>query len=63
MLMQLFWDIPVDALTVLIEAAEAQGISFVYAISPGLDITYSGSKDIQLLKKKLQQVRSKELSL
>ena len=48
-----------DALTALIEAAEAHGVSFVYAISPGLDITYSSSKDTQLLKKKLQQVSCK----
>lgn len=42
----------------MIEAAEEYGVSFVYAISPGLDITYSSSKDVQLLKKKLDQVSS-----
>ena len=47
-----------DALTALIEAATASSVSFVYAISPGLDITYSSSKDVQLLKKKLEQVSS-----
>ena len=53
-----YWRFILDALTALIEAAEENGVSFVYAISPGLDITYSSSKDVQLLKKKLDQVSS-----
>ena len=53
-----YWRFILDALTALIEAAEENGVSFVYAISPGLDITYSSSKDVQLLKKKLDQVTS-----
>ena len=29
---------------------------FVYAISPGLDMTYTSEKEINALKNKLQQV-------
>lgn len=45
-----------DHLTGLIQAAEEQGISFVYALSPGLDMTYSNSKEVACLKRKLEQV-------
>ena len=45
-----------DHLTSLIKAAYEQNIDFVYAISPGLDITFSSTKDVTLLKKKLEQV-------
>ena len=31
-------------------------IDFYYAISPGLDITYSNAKEIACLKRKLDQV-------
>jgi len=47
-----------DHLTSLIEAATENDVEFVYAISPGLDITFSSSKDVSLLKKKLEQVLS-----
>ena len=47
-----------DHLTSLIEAAAENDVEFVYAISPGLDITFSNSKDVGLLKKKLEQVGS-----
>lgn len=40
----------------LISAAKASGIDFYYALSPGLDITYSALKDIATLKRKLDQV-------
>uniref|UniRef100_A0A182IZD6 protein O-GlcNAcase n=1 Tax=Anopheles atroparvus TaxID=41427 RepID=A0A182IZD6_ANOAO len=45
-----------DHLTGLITAAHEQGINFYYALSPGLDITYSSSKEVATLKRKLDQV-------
>ncbi|XP_052226064.1 protein O-GlcNAcase-like [Dreissena polymorpha] len=45
-----------DNLTSLIEAATENNITLVYAISPGLDISFSSSKDVQCLKRKLEQV-------
>ncbi|XP_026745885.1 protein O-GlcNAcase isoform X2 [Trichoplusia ni] len=45
-----------EHLTSLISAAKAQGIIFCYALSPGLDITYSSQKEITTLKRKLEQV-------
>ncbi|XP_050505146.1 protein O-GlcNAcase isoform X2 [Diabrotica virgifera virgifera] len=45
-----------EHLTGLIQAAKDQNIIFYYALSPGLDITYSSSKDITALKRKLEQV-------
>ncbi|ESO96834.1 hypothetical protein LOTGIDRAFT_115468 [Lottia gigantea] len=45
-----------ESLTSLIEAATSNNITFVYAISPGLDMTFSGSKDVTFLKRKLEQV-------
>ncbi|XP_067658017.1 protein O-GlcNAcase-like isoform X2 [Haliotis asinina] len=45
-----------DHLTNLVEAAHQNNVNFVYAISPGLDITFSSTKDITCLKRKLEQV-------
>ncbi|KAL0811252.1 hypothetical protein ABMA28_009678 [Loxostege sticticalis] len=45
-----------EHLTSLISAAKEQGILFCYALSPGLDITYSNQKEITTLKRKLEQV-------
>ena len=45
-----------DILTSLIESARERGVIFVYAISPGLDISFSSSKDVAALKRKLEQV-------
>ncbi|XP_058813212.1 protein O-GlcNAcase [Topomyia yanbarensis] len=45
-----------DHLTGLISAAHEQNIHFYYALSPGLDITYSNSKELATLKRKLDQV-------
>jgi len=47
-----------EPLTTLIDAAREAGVAFVYAISPGLDITYSSAKDVTCLKHKLEQVAS-----
>ncbi|XP_058062269.1 protein O-GlcNAcase [Anopheles bellator] len=45
-----------DHLTGLITAAHEQNINFYYALSPGLDITYSSAKEVAALKRKLDQV-------
>ncbi|XP_030766914.1 protein O-GlcNAcase isoform X2 [Sitophilus oryzae] len=45
-----------EHLTGLIQAAKDQNIVFYYALSPGLDITYSSQKEITTLKRKLEQV-------
>ena len=45
-----------DHLQSLITAAGDRNIEFYYAISPGLDITYSNSKEVATLKRKLDQV-------
>ncbi|XP_044271057.1 protein O-GlcNAcase isoform X2 [Tribolium madens] len=45
-----------EHLTGLIQAAKDQNITFYYALSPGLDITYSSVKEITALKRKLEQV-------
>ncbi|XP_055592183.1 protein O-GlcNAcase [Uranotaenia lowii] len=45
-----------DHLTALISAAHEQNINFYYALSPGLDITYSSTKEVSILKRKLDQV-------
>ncbi|KAH8369436.1 hypothetical protein KR009_010820 [Drosophila setifemur] len=45
-----------DHLSSLIAAAKDAGIAFYYALSPGLDMTYSSQKEIATLKRKLDQV-------
>lgn len=40
----------------MIAAAKEQDITFYYALSPGLDMTYSSQKELQTLKRKLDQV-------
>ncbi len=40
-----------EALRELIEACEKFNINFVYAISPGLDITYSSQKEQAILRR------------
>ena len=47
-----------EPLTTLIQSARENGIMFVYALSPGIDITYSSAKDVSTLKHKLEQVAS-----
>lgn len=42
----------------LIDAALSQNVEFVYALSPGIDITYSSSKDVGCVKEKLSQVKN-----
>ncbi|XP_070771906.1 protein O-GlcNAcase isoform X3 [Enoplosus armatus] len=45
-----------EQLMTLIGAAKEHGIEFIYAISPGLDITFSNQKEVAALKRKLDQV-------
>ncbi|XP_047128039.1 protein O-GlcNAcase isoform X1 [Hydra vulgaris] len=40
----------------LVTAASFEGITFVYAISPGLDIMFSSEADVNALKRKMKQV-------
>ncbi|XP_067884793.1 protein O-GlcNAcase isoform X2 [Heterodontus francisci] len=44
-------------LKALVLGAQECGVEFVYAISPGQDITFSSSCDLALLKQKLRQVK------
>ncbi|XP_078588482.1 protein O-GlcNAcase-like isoform X1 [Branchiostoma floridae x Branchiostoma japonicum] len=45
-----------EHLTSLIAEASESSVTFVYALSPGLDITFSSAKDVTFLKRKLEQV-------
>uniref|UniRef100_A0A8C3CV49 O-GlcNAcase n=1 Tax=Cairina moschata TaxID=8855 RepID=A0A8C3CV49_CAIMO len=45
-----------EQLMTLIAAAREHEIEFIYAISPGLDITFSNPKEVSTLKRKLDQV-------
>lgn len=45
-----------DLLQSLINAAKEYKITFVYSLSPGLDITYSSDKEVQAIKDKFDQV-------
>jgi len=53
---KLYDELEQENLKSLITSAESNGISFVYAISPGLDMIFSCPKDVQVLKNKLKQV-------
>nr|XP_057902148.1 protein O-GlcNAcase [Doryrhamphus excisus] len=46
-----------EQLIALITAAKQHNVDFVYAISPGLDMTFSNRKEVAALKRKLDQVR------
>ena len=45
-----------DHLSMLIRETASRRIEFIYAIAPGLDITFSNEKDLTALKNKLNQV-------
>ena len=47
----------VDQLAMLIRETADRGVEFIYALSPGLDIVFSSDKDVDALKKKLEQVK------
>uniref|UniRef100_A0A1A7Y9D0 protein O-GlcNAcase n=1 Tax=Iconisemion striatum TaxID=60296 RepID=A0A1A7Y9D0_9TELE len=46
-----------EHLIALISAAKQHKVEFIYAISPGLDITFSNPREVAALKKKLDQVK------
>ncbi|VDK42751.1 unnamed protein product [Anisakis simplex] len=46
-----------DLLHSLIVSAKQQRITFVYSLSPGIDIVYSSEKDVKSIQEKLDQVR------
>ncbi|XP_076583719.1 protein O-GlcNAcase [Chaetodon auriga] len=46
-----------EQLIALISAAKQHNVEFVYAISPGLDVTFSNPKEVAALKRKLDQVK------
>lgn len=46
-----------EQLIALISAAKQHDVEFVYAISPGLDVTFSNPKEVATLKRKLDQVK------
>lgn len=52
----IFYTLLSEHLTSLVQSAEENGVIFFYALSPGLDITYSNAKEITALKRKLEQV-------
>lgn len=45
-----------EQLTALIAAAKQHDVDFIYAISPGLDMTFSSPRELSTLKRKLDQV-------
>ncbi|KAK7118960.1 hypothetical protein R3I94_020967 [Phoxinus phoxinus] len=45
-----------EQLLTLISAAKEHNVEFIYALSPGLDITFSNPKEVAALKRKLTQV-------
>lgn len=47
----------IELLQSLIQAAKQQGVTFVYALSPGIDIVYSSEKEVKAIQDKLDQVR------
>uniref|UniRef100_A0A1I8AGY3 protein O-GlcNAcase n=1 Tax=Steinernema glaseri TaxID=37863 RepID=A0A1I8AGY3_9BILA len=55
---QLYTSEETDHLQSLITAAKECDITFVYALSPGIDIIYSSAKDVKAIQEKLTQVRT-----
>jgi len=55
---QLYTDSELQFLKRLIDKCRENNVTFVYGISPGLDISYSKAKEVGLLKAKLDQLKS-----
>lgn len=51
-------DAELDRFRALLGRAKADGVTFVYSISPGLDITYSSDADRKALAAKVEQLRA-----
>ncbi|KAM4585488.1 protein O-GlcNAcase [Odontesthes bonariensis] len=47
-----------EQLIALISAAKQHNVEFIYAISPGLDVTFSNPREVAALKRKLDQVKT-----
>lgn len=47
-----------EQLIALISAAQNHNVEFIYALSPGLDITFSNPKEVAALKRKFDQVKT-----
>lgn len=45
-----------EQLAALISCCKENGVTFYYAVSPGLDMVYSNPKEVNCLKRKLEQV-------
>eukprot|EP00117_Sycon_ciliatum_P042415 scpid16890/ scgid2632/ Bifunctional protein NCOAT; Meningioma-expressed antigen 5; Nuclear cytoplasmic O-GlcNAcase and acetyltransferase; Beta-hexosaminidase; Beta-N-acetylhexosaminidase; Hexosaminidase C; N-acetyl-beta-D-glucosaminidase; N-acetyl-beta-glucosaminidase; O-GlcNAcase; Histone acetyltransferase len=45
-----------DTVSNLMNSCRAEGVDFIFAISPGLDMTYSSEQELNFLKYKLDQV-------
>ncbi|VDK71927.1 unnamed protein product [Litomosoides sigmodontis] len=54
---QLYNSDEVELLQSLIQTARMENVTFVYALSPGIDIIYSSEKEIKALHDKSEQVR------
>uniref|UniRef100_A0A8R1TVP1 protein O-GlcNAcase n=1 Tax=Onchocerca volvulus TaxID=6282 RepID=A0A8R1TVP1_ONCVO len=54
---QLYNSDEVELLQSLIQTARMENVTFVYALSPGIDIIYSNEKEIKALHDKSEQVR------
>ena len=52
----LFSLFPPENLKSLITSAKEHNVIFIYALSPGLDMVFSSSKEVDILKKKMKQV-------
>lgn len=53
---EVFWCDIVENLIFLIEVVKENGVEFVYVLFLGLDIIFLSVKDVQFLKRKLEQV-------
>ena len=45
-----------DSLRELIDACRMRGLRFIYALAPGLDIRYGQPEDLELLRKRIEQM-------
>jgi protein O-GlcNAcase/histone acetyltransferase len=55
---QLYDPADIQELTRLIRAARRHGVTFIYAIGPGLDLRFASAADASALQARLQQLRS-----
>jgi protein O-GlcNAcase / histone acetyltransferase len=46
-----------EVLKDLIDACRLRGIRFVYALSPGLDMAYAQDSDVEILKRRIEQIQ------